>query len=241
MYKKIILILALVSFAAASSAAEGGAVITRAKGDVKVRYGMDEAWKTASAGLKLKDIDTILTGEGAEVTLRMPDGKIFTMGRNSILDIGDLRKIVKKELFLYLVSNKIQKITPASKKTKLQIGTVSVVRAEQKSETVAAPVNIQPEAHKIREINGALALYKQQYYPNTIIKLHKVMRKYGDKDDCGRLHFYMGKSFKEMDMDGQAADSFQAAVDSYKEQKCENSEFSGLAAEAEQELKNLNK
>jgi hypothetical protein len=238
MYKKIIKILVFVNILAASVLADSGAKITRAKGEVKVRYGMDETWESASVGLILKEIDTILTGEGAEVTLQMPDGTAFTLGRNSILDIGDLRKILKKELFLYLMSHKIQKIKQGPQKTKLQIGSVSVVRAESKDKNVDT-INIPSADFKNQEINGALALFQQKYYSNTIIKLHKVISKYGDNDECGRMHFYIAKSFKEMDMDGQAVDSFQTAIDNYKEQKCQSSKYSGLIEEAEEEIKNL--
>lgn len=240
MTKRILILTAMLLLTESTVFAESVTKILRTKGEVKVRYGMDEVWTSASAGLKLKEIDTILTGEGAEVTLQLPDGTTFTLGRNSILDIGDLRKIVKKELFLYLMSNKIQKINPGSKKAKLKIGSVSVVRAETKDQSAEAPA-IPAADNKIQQINGALALYQQKYYPNTIIKLHKVISKYGDNDDCGRLHFYMAKSFKEMDMEGQAVDSFQKAVDNFKEQKCQSTKYSGLIVEAEEEIKNLSK
>ena len=65
------------------------------------------------------------------------------------------------------------------------------------------------------------------------------MSKYGDNDDCGRMHFYMAKSFKEMELDGQAVDSFQKAVDNFKEQKCQSTNYSGLIVEAEEEIKKL--
>jgi len=56
--------------------------IINTKGDVKVRFGLEEKWNKASAGNDLKEIDTILTGENGEIILQFESGKKFILGSN---------------------------------------------------------------------------------------------------------------------------------------------------------------
>ena len=88
-----------------------------------VRRGLEETWKTASREMMLKDIDTIRVGENAEVVLELSDNATFTLGSNSILDIGDLRRITKREMFLYIMALKIEKIDRPKKDDKIQAET----------------------------------------------------------------------------------------------------------------------
>ena len=60
---------------------------------------------------------TGITGENGEITLQFQSSKKFILGKNSILDIGDLREIQEKELFLYLMSKKVEKIELVTDRT----------------------------------------------------------------------------------------------------------------------------
>jgi hypothetical protein len=97
----------------------------------KIRRGVEESWHWAVAGMMLEEIDTILTGEASAVVLETPDGATFRLGSSAILDIADLRKITEQEMFLYLMSQKINQIAPRQKKTHLRIGNVSAIHGSK--------------------------------------------------------------------------------------------------------------
>jgi hypothetical protein len=151
--------------------------ISRIIGDVKVRRGLEENWQRAMSGMILEDIDTILSGEASQVVLELSEEIIFILGGNAVLDIGDLKKITERELFLYLTSQKINKIERSGDEPKIHIENVSVVRGERKvtSITQIDPTDLYSMCQL--EINGVKALYTQEFYPNAIIKLYKIIEK----------------------------------------------------------------
>lgn len=236
---KIILILALniIITSQALYAAQQVKIIALA-GDVKIRRGLDEHWQTASNAVTLENIDTILTGEAGEVTLKMENGDKFTLGSNSILDIADLREITERELFLYLMSQKIDKIGPREGKTKLKIGRVNVVHGELKSDS--AKLNSQPDQRTdwLLEKNGARALFGQNYTTNAIFKFNKILLKYPDITGCGELNFHIGQAFEKLNKPGQAAGAYKQAI-KINSGDCAG-ETSSWVVQSEAALKQLN-
>ena len=107
------------------------------RGDVRICRGLEETWHPAGVGMDLNQIDTILTGEDGEVVLILDGSSRFTMGGRSILDISDLRAITQRELFLYLMSQKISKIERRPGNSTLRIADVNVVRAEKKGSEIS--------------------------------------------------------------------------------------------------------
>jgi tetratricopeptide (TPR) repeat protein len=233
-----ILIIVLLPFLAAHSA-YAGAKITKISGDVKVRRGVEEAWQNATIGVLLEDIDSILTGANSEVALVTDDGVNFKLGESSTLDISDLRKITRQEMFLYLMSKKVQKIEPGTGTTKLRIGNVSVVHGESKAKSDSTPVEHSNPNFWITEKNGAIALHDQQYYPNSIIKIHKILDKYNSIQDGGELYFYLGKSFEKIENTGQAIDAYQVAARLHEEQKSATQNSKPWLYEAQQAIEKL--
>lgn len=210
------------------------AKIVNIRGDVKVRRGLDETWQAANRGMDLDIIDSILILEG-EVELKIQDGLIFKLGSNSMLDIADLRKITRKEMFLFLMAEKVDKIPQRTEKTKLKIGNVSIVHGS-KARTASSKTDAIEQKWQ-QELNGAKAMYYQEYYPNTIVKLHKIDKKYPSTNDFGEIHFYLGKTFERMDEAGQAVDAYQIALDKSKD--CEISTIKQLRREAEKAVREL--
>jgi len=196
--------------------------ITSVSGDVQFRKGLDENWETAKVGMILEDIDTILTGNEGTVSLILESGTVFKMGSDALLDIGDLRTIMEQELFLYLMSEKIDKLEPVQKKAKLKIGNVSVVHGAS-----AKTDSVQDQNERIliviKEKNGAVALYDNKFYPNAIIKMHKIVNTNSEANDCGELYYLMGKSFEAINKSGQAIDHYNLALEQIKLTNCSES------------------
>jgi len=199
-----------------------------------------EEWQKVSIGLLLKDIDTILTGEDAEVALKFENGETFTLGSNAILDVGDLRKIQEKELFLYLMSKKIEKIESRKYKTRLRVGDVSVVHGESKADKESVKAEKSQPDWAVREVNGALSLYIQEYYTNTIIKLHKILAKYESAIDYAKIYFYIGKAFEAINKNGQAIDAYQTVIDIYQNQNDMTDDTKKWIDESQLAIKRLN-
>jgi hypothetical protein len=84
--------------------------ILEAKGNVMVRFGIEESWHKAQIGSILKNIDSILSGEDGRVLLELEGGMQFKIGANTVLDIADIREIQERELFMYLMSQKTDKL-----------------------------------------------------------------------------------------------------------------------------------
>ena len=236
--QKIIPLLAVLFFITAVNA-EISVKIIEMKGSVKIRFGLEETWKPAFVGLFLEDMDTILAGENSLVVLQFENGNTFTLGSFAMLDIGDLRRIIEKELFLYLMSKKVEQIETQDEKTPLLIGNVSVVRGESKIDSDSS-LNISLKSTWVEwEINGALSLYKQQYYPNTVVKLYKVLEKYESYEDCGKIFYYIARSLEQLEMDGQAIDAYQSVIDAYFKQKCDGEVSQARVEESRKAINNL--
>jgi len=226
----------MVGFFSAQSAIQ----IIEIKGQVKIRRGLDENWQPATVGMLLEDIDTILSLENAEVLLQIDAETKFRLVSNSVLDIGDLRKITERELFLYLTSEKINEIEPRKQKVKLRIPNVSVVHGEFRSKDQPVQVKSDSSWWK-KEVNGAQALYSQAYYPNTVMKLHKILNKYPDIQDCGEVHFYLGRTLESLEKPGQALDAYQTAIKRCQLHQCESEIAKSRIEMAQEAVKRLKK
>lgn len=192
--------------------------IEKIEGDVMIRRGLEEIWSAARVGLILKPMDTILSGEASEVTLILEDSSRFQMGGNAILDISDLRRITERQLFLYLMSQKVENLSMPDSSSRIHITNVSVVRGTQKKlkEQAAKPVG---NLNLIRETNGAKALFNAGYYTNAIIKLYKILERYPSMNDPDELYFTIGQSFEALEENGRAYDAYQNALKQLEDSK----------------------
>ena len=112
----------------------------------------------------------------------MNNGQIFKLISNAQIDINDLRKISEKEMMLFLMAKKINRIKPRSQRTPLRVGNVSVVHGEKKRTTTELMIKDDTEDDWIlKETNGAKALFDHKYYTNTVVKLNKILTKYSLK------------------------------------------------------------
>lgn len=214
--------IASIVFLLFSSICAGGSFITikSISGDVKVRRSMDEHWNRAGKNMRLKKVDTILTSEASSVTLELADGRLFKLGGNAILDISDLRKISERELFLHIMSKKIGGIkAPSSPSPPIRLKNVSAVRAENRDkDTALRPKD--PKQKWTRESNGARALYEQEYYPNTILKLHRVLIQFPRARKCSEIYYLLGRSFEKLGQPGRAKEAYRTVLQNESTDSC---------------------
>jgi len=211
--------------------------IIQMSGDVKVRLGVNENWQTAQLDLLLEDIDTIWTGKDGTTVLELKNGQKFQLSANSMLDIADLRKIDEQELFLTLMKMKLDKLNIKDEKTPLRLGTVSVVHgASQDSSELPVPSSTLEIQEPLK--NGIRDLFRQSYFPNTILKIEKFYKQYSGGQDCGELYYYLGHSFEAIDQLGQATDAYGRVVQGEEEQ-CRQTQWTSLAREGMERIENL--
>ncbi|MBN1155910.1 hypothetical protein JXB12_13410 [candidate division KSB1 bacterium] len=212
--------------------------ILKINGEVQIRKGVEETWIRAREGMILEDIDSIMTGVGSSAELSLTGHTLFRLASNAMLDVTDLRDITEQELFLYIMEQKLKKIEPASSKTKLRIGNVSVVHGESQSNGQIDPADQHPDFW-IQEKNGAIALYEQDYLTNSIVKIYKTLEIYPNIQDCGEMHLYLGKSFEALHKKGQAIESYMIAMQKSQTPTCDIDIRNVVAREADLALKRL--
>jgi tetratricopeptide (TPR) repeat protein len=236
--KRIFLVSFIILISVYGVYADNSVTVIRVTGPVHVRYGIEETWHPVTAGLLLRDIDTIMTGEGSEVILQLQDGRRFTLGRNSILDIADLKIVLQKELFLYLTTQKVMRLEPPDSTKPVRIGNVSIVHGGKRDAD-----SIQSDSVTINtwiaEFNGAIALYMQKYFPNAVIKLHKILEKYHLGDNRVQIYFYIGKSLEALNLSGQAINAYQFVVDHFEQNKPQGEDAERRASEARMAIQRL--
>jgi hypothetical protein len=209
--KKIYVFVLLCVFISPVAIAGAGVTVMKVTGDVQVRKGLDEKWQPVKSGVILEDIDTILSLEG-EVVLQLTQDMTFVLGQNAMLDIADLRTITKNDLFILLMTEKINKIESDSNRKGIQISNVTVVHAESKIAQAPDQNRVYTEQLFTRALNGAKALYHHKYYTNTIVKLHQILSRFPDSDACGEVHYYLGQSFENLSETGQAIDAYEETL-----------------------------
>jgi hypothetical protein len=208
--KKIQLFLTFVILMSPIFVSGAGVKIVKVRGDVQVRKGLEEKWQPAKSGMMLEDIDTILNLTG-EVVLQLGLDLTFVLGANAMLDIADLRNISKNDLFLLLMSKKVKKIESSGGQKNIKVSNVTVVHAESKLVQEQSPRKDSRQMFE-RSLNGAKALYTHKYYTNTVVKLHQILSRFPDTDDCGEIHYYLGKSFEQLSETGQAIDAYEESI-----------------------------
>ena len=192
--------------------AEPAVRIAGIRGDVRVRRGLEESWSAAGVGMQLKPLDTIFSGEASEVVLLLEDGTRFTLGGNAVLDVGDLRRITERQMFLFLMSQKVGRIAAPDSASKIHIANVSVVRGSQKQVNPESSANSDPQSW-IREKNGAKALLEADLFTNAVVKSHKILQRYPAVLDRGEIQCLLGKAFESLKETGRAVDAYQAALE----------------------------
>ena len=217
-------------------AASVDVTVINVKGDVKIRYGVEEEWQPAKIGMILRDIDSIISGAGGQAKLKLNDGRIFELGGNSYLDIVDLKNIDKHELFLFLMSKKILEIKKPDTDDRIRISNVSVVHGNSKTSSKNDSLENNSSDWSEQETNGAISLYVQKFYPNTIVKLKKMISKYTVLNNQGKIFYYLAKSFNALAMKGQARENFQAVIEFYQDQDNLTKEEKTRLAEAREAL-----
>ncbi len=219
--------------------AADGVKISQIRGDVRIRIGMEEEWQKAQIGMMLKDLDTIFSGENSHVELLNQDGQGFTLEANSILDISDLRQIQERELFIFLMNQKVDQLEIQDEKTKIRMGNVSVVHSESKEAKSSIDTNLDIVDWYEFETNGAQALFDHAYYPNAIIKYHRIKNRYSRERDQGFLDYHIGTAFEAMNNDGQALDSYQSALNTYLKQTADDEVEPGWVKDTRMAVKRL--
>ncbi|MFQ5632238.1 MAG: tol-pal system YbgF family protein, partial [bacterium] len=125
---------------------------------------------------------------------------------------------------------------------KLRITNVSVVRAENKAASTKSGNNTASDNRLwLQETNGARAMYFQEFYPNAIMKLHKIIRKNPNLEQCSEIFYYLAKSYEEIDEPGRALEAYRIVIANAENDACEAEHRAEMIADASRAIKRLKK
>lgn len=209
------------------------------QGSVHVRHGLEEDWQLAVAGMPLEVIDTILTGERSQVLLQAADGATLRLGANVILDVADVGRLSEREMFLWLMNQKIDQLPQRQEKTPLRFGQITSVHGDEKGQR--APVAIDRYSRWRAEVNGALALLENDYCTNAVVKCHKILRRFPEQQDCGEIHLYLGRALESLAHSGQALEAYQTAQERLEAGECSAPDLLSRRQDIAQALHRLKK
>ncbi len=218
MKKRVPLFFAFVLLSPLPAHAAASVRIVQLSGEVKIRRAVEEKWEAAATGMLLEESDTIMTLERGEVLLELATHATFRLGGNALLEVADLREISERQLFLWLMSEKVGKLKPRSEKIPLHLGEVSSPRGANASKD-SARVHVRPTWRM--EVNAAQALRAQNFLPNAALLLHRVQTKHSQREDCGEVSFELAQAFEALRQIGRARDEYQTALTQTTEQQCD--------------------
>jgi hypothetical protein len=212
--------------------------IVAVRGEVRVRRSLEETWSPAGAGTMLKPLDTVFSGEASEAVLLLEDGTRFTLGGNAVLDVSDLRRITERQMFLFLMSQKVERLSATDSSSAIRIVNVSVVRGSQKQASTE-PAPLSDVRGWTREKNGAKALLDADYCTNAVVKFYKILQRHPDLKDGGEIHWCLGRAFEALKETGRAADAYRTALDRVNDGALKPSEIAERKARIEAALQQL--
>jgi len=134
----------------------------------------------------------------------------------------------------------VRRIEALDTKTPLRIGNVSVVHGGKRDADSTSSDSAKAKRW-LPEFNGALALYMQKYFPNAVIKLHKILERHILGDDSAQIYFYIGKSLEALNLSGQAIDAYRVVVDHFEQNKPISDEAEHRVSEARKAIQRLQK
>jgi hypothetical protein len=212
--------------------------IASVRGDVRVRRGLEEAWFPAGAGMLLKPLDSVFAGEASEAVLLLEDGTRFSLGGNAVLDVSDLRRITERQMFLFLMSQKVERLAATDSSAAIHIVNVSVVRGSQKQASPEPAPQADVRGWTL-EKNGAKALLDADYCTNAVVKFYKILQRHPDVRDGGEIHWLLGRAFEALKETGRAADAYRTALDQTNDGTLKPSETAERRAWLEAALRRL--
>jgi hypothetical protein len=170
-------------------------VVLSTQNQVKVRQPFEEHWQKASAGMVLKNRETIKSNSSSYARLKSYDGRVFKLAANSQIEARDLKNFDRNELVMELTAIELQRLPKdyeKPKKPEVFILHGALVDSQQTDST-------ELERYFEFEKNGAMALYSQNFIPGFILKWSRLTSTFPELKNQ-RLDSALFKSFEKMNM-----------------------------------------
>ena len=204
------LVLCLVIFSPLAHAAD--IVVSRVKGEVAVRSGVQETWHPVKAGDRLKPHDSMRTGKDASAVLivAMVDGMDpakISLPADVILDLSDVRKLTRDELILKLTMERVKASSYEWKNSELQIPNATVVHGERRKE--AAPENVD-ERGAVLLMNGTKVLFHNGFFSTCALKGLSLLGRFPSLGETFENRYIVAESLERSDLRGEALNEYLA-------------------------------
>lgn len=211
--KRQMILAAAILFLCAQSLAAAVATVYSIKGTAEVRRGVSDAWKPLLVGDVLRPEDTIRTGESAEVRLQFGPNELFVLNQFSMIDIGDIREIAKKDLLLKLSMEQIRSLPNSRQNGASPMVTIMHGRDRNlnDSPTNAWQKELSGEIGAMR-IEGARALVQQRYFSSAVLTIKSTLRTFGLRDKFS-AYLLLGNAFEKLGLVQHAIEAYAQCGD----------------------------
>ena len=189
----------------------GDIIVQNVRGDVRVRHGVGEEWKTVSVGDVLKRDDTMMTGKKSSAVLAFQGSdavrtKSITLPGEVIVDISDIRELSQEELMLKLTMEKVRSTSYEWKNKELNIPNAAVTHGEDRA---ATPSMLEGDIHAgILQLNGTRVLYDNGFFPTSALRTMDVLRRYPSLADRFESRIMIAQALEKANLRGEALNAY---------------------------------
>jgi hypothetical protein len=211
--KRHVLLAAALLLLCANAISAAVATVYSIRGTAEVRRGVSDVWKPLLVGDLLRPEDTIRTGESAEVRLQFGPNELFVLNQFSMIDIGDIREITKKDLLLKLSMEQIRSLPNSRHNGASPMVTIMHGRDRSMNETGtnAWQKELSGEIGAMR-LEGARALVQQQYYSSAVLTIKSTLRTFGLRDKFS-AYLLLASAFEKLGLNQHAIEAYAQCGD----------------------------
>lgn len=176
------------------------------KGEIKVRYGMNEQWQDLKSDAILKLEDAISVGKKSSVVIQVSEDKKILIPEQSIIELSDLRRLTKEDLLLKLAMDKILTVPPQQRKYDLMPAPAAVIHGENKNVVNLGDKKTFESAMKI--LKGARVLYEHNFYGTCALRIKEVFRLYPDVQNEYEYKLIAARSLEKSELYDEALNEY---------------------------------
>ena len=196
------LVIALCLAVTAVLAARADIKVVSLQGDVKVRHGAEEEWRTVAVGDVIKPEDSMRSGLGASVSLLVDEDKKLSLPEMVIVDCSDLRTLTQEELLLKLAMEGIRSLPPQKRDGGISVPrTTTVHGSRSESGSVVHPGN---KEGYVMLLNGTKVLHRSAFYATMVLRAKEIFRLSPELKKRYDVRLLMADAFEKMDLKSEA-------------------------------------
>jgi hypothetical protein len=193
MYKKITILIVFLPLLLFASNMGDNYILLTVQGEIEVREPFQKDWQSAFDGLNLHERMTIRSQSRSSATIRACDGSVFQLPPESQIESGELKRMTRDDVIMELTALEMQKLPKKNGTFKQQTAFVLHGSITDTMDLDNCEQYIQLEK------NGALALFRQNYFAGFIIKWNRLKCAFPNLKS-EKVNYALIRAYQIMDM-----------------------------------------